>query len=243
MDAAARRRGAETINHAGVNARPHGGGFQPLTRRASAADAVEQTQKSPSERPEPRPRSKFLGECVHGRQTRGPIVEPRVRVECETAGEKSVERGGSGARESVAVGNPGRRRAVFVFKRGPQFRQANAAADSVEGNFQGEQFVAEDAERKIVRPEIDRCLFQELFVGGVGGRNAVARFPPGGPFDRPRRAKIDQGEFRRPGFEDDVRRLDVAVDGVGVVVEMTKGRGIISARGGRFPRCSAAAVY
>ena len=131
-----------------MTARPHGGGFQPLTRRASAADAVEQSQKCPSERPEPRPRSKFPGEFVHGRQTRGPIVEPRVRVERETAGEKAVEARDGDPRKSVAVGNPGRRRPVFPGKGVPQFRQPGPAADAVEGNFQGEQFVAEDAERK-----------------------------------------------------------------------------------------------
>ena len=168
MDPAARRRGPETINPVGLNARPHGGGFPPLTRRASAADAVEQSQKCPSERPEPRPRSKFPGEYVHGCQTRGPVVEPRVRVERETAGEESVEGGDGGPGNSVAVGNHGRRRPVFIREGVPQIRQPGPAADSVEGNSQGEQFVADDAERKIVRPEIDRCLFPELFGGGVG---------------------------------------------------------------------------
>ncbi len=178
MDAAARRRGPETIHPAGLNARLHGGGFQPLTRRASAAEAVEQGQEYPSERPEPRPRSKFPGEFVHGRQTRGPIVEPLVRVERETSLEKSVEGGDGGPGNSVAVGNHGRRRPIFVGEGVPQFRQAGPAADSVEGNSQREQFVAEDAQRKISRAKIDRGLFQKLFGGSVGGGNAVAGVPP-----------------------------------------------------------------
>ena len=177
VDAAARRRGPETTHPAGLTARPHGGGFPPLTRRASAADAVEQSQKCPSERPEPRPRSKFLGECVHGRQTRGPVVEPRVRVERETAGEESVEGGDGGPGNSVAVGHHGRRRPVFVGEGVPQFRQAGPAADAVEGNSQGEQFVAEDAERKIVRPEIDRGRFPGIVRGRRTGPKCRRRIP------------------------------------------------------------------
>src|SRR5207302_1398564 len=91
-------------------------------------------------------------------------------------------------------------------------RQARLASQAVIGQLKRDQFIQDHSNRELIRTEVYKGSSVLQLGGCIGRMKAVAFLASTGYFELPGAAKIDQEEATRISFNNDVCKLDVAMD-------------------------------